>query len=119
MPSICMTPANLRQILALIMRISRPRCCSAAFFVVSEAICRDLSEWCKKGKHHLNFKLLNDKGNRQDRLYQVVVVIDDVEYGQGSDYSIKGAEQLAAEKTWNLLLEKHLINTEPNQTKEP
>ena len=78
-----------------------------------------LLEWCQKGKHHLNFKLLNDKGNRQDRLYQVVVVIDDVEYGQGSDYSIKGAEQLAAEKTWNLLLEKHLINTEPNQTKEP
>jgi ribonuclease-3 len=78
-----------------------------------------LLEWAQKEKHHLVFKLLNEKNSRQDRLYQVVVVIDDTEYGQGADYSIKGAEQLAAEKTWNMLVEQHIIHTEPNQTKEP
>ena len=75
-------------------------------------------EWCQKEKRHLNFKLLGEKGNRQDRLYQVVVVIDDKEYGQAADYSIKGAEQLAAEKTWNMLVEQHIIQIEPNQNKE-
>lgn len=78
-----------------------------------------LLEWCQKGKHQLNFKLLTERGSRQDRLYQVVVIIDSEEYGQAADYSIKGAEQLAAEKTWNMLVEQHKINTEPNQTKEP
>ncbi|MBR3699106.1 MAG: ribonuclease III [Bacteroidales bacterium] len=78
-----------------------------------------LLEWAQKEKRHLVFKLLNEKNNRQDRLYQVVVVIDDIEYGHGADYSIKGAEQLAAEKTWNMLVEQHIIKTEPNQTKEP
>ena len=72
-----------------------------------------LLEWAQKEKHRLVFKLLNEKGGRQDRLYQVVAVIDDVEYAQGADFSIKGAEQLAAEKTWNMLF------TETNQTKEP
>ena len=76
-----------------------------------------LLEWCQKEKHHLNFKLVGDKGSRQDRLYQVLVVIDDKEYGQASDYSIKGAEQLAAEKTWNMLVEQHIVKTE--QPKEP
>lgn len=76
-----------------------------------------LLEWCQKEKHHLNFKLVGDKGSRQDRLYQVLVVIDNKEYGQASDYSIKGAEQLAAEKTWNMLVEQHIVKTE--QPKEP
>lgn len=76
-----------------------------------------LLEWCQKEKHHLNFKLVGDKGSRQDRLYQVLVIIDDKEYGQASDYSIKGAEQLAAEKTWNMLVEQHIVKTE--QPKEP
>jgi ribonuclease-3 len=78
-----------------------------------------LLEWVQKEKRHLVFKLENEKGNRQDRLYRVVVVIDDVEYANGSDYSIKGAEQLAAEKTWNMLVEQQIIKTEPTQTKEP
>ena len=60
---------------------------------------------------------MGDKGSRQDRLYQVLVIIDDKEYGQASDYSIKGAEQLAAEKTWNMLVEQHIVKTE--QPKEP
>ena len=77
-----------------------------------------LLEWAQKEKHHLQFKLLNDAtGNRKERLYQVVTVIDEKEYAQGADFSIKGAEQLAAEKTWNMLVEQGIVNTE--QPKEP
>ena len=35
--------------------------------------------------------------------------IDDKEYAQGADYSIKGSEQLAAEKTWAMLVEQKII----------
>lgn len=76
-----------------------------------------LLEWSQKGKHHLVFKLLNERGNKQDRLYQVVVVIDDQEYAKGTDYSIKGAEQLAAEKTWNMLVEQNIIKPDQAQNK--
>lgn len=76
-----------------------------------------LLEWAQKEKHRLVFKMLNEKGNRQERLYHVVAVIDDVEYAQGADFSIKGAEQLAAEKTWNILVERKIVKTEQN--KEP
>lgn len=76
-----------------------------------------LLEWTQKEKHHLEFKLLNEKTGHQERLYKVVVVIDGKEYATGADHSIKGAEQLAAEKTWNLLVERQIIKTEPAQTK--
>ncbi len=77
-----------------------------------------LLEWAQKEKKHLVFKLLDDKvGGRQDRLYNVVTVIDEVEYAHGADYSIKGAEQLSAEKTWNMLVEQQIIKIE--QPKEP
>ena len=71
-----------------------------------------LLEWSQKEKHHLVFKLIEEKGNNHNKLYHVVVVIDDIEYGKGADYSIKGSEQLAAEKTWNMLVEKEIIKTE-------
>lgn len=62
-----------------------------------------LLEWAQKEKHQVNFKQLPSKGSGYQRLYVIQVVIDDKEYGQASDYSIKGAEQLAAEKTWNMM----------------
>ena len=68
-----------------------------------------LLEWSQKEKHHLVFKLIEDRNNGHNKLYHVVVVIDDKEYVTGADYSIKGAEQLSAEKTWNMLVEKEII----------
>ena len=68
-----------------------------------------LLEWSQKEKHHLVFKLIEDRNNGHNKLYHVVVVIDDKEYATGADYSIKGAEQLSAEKTWNMLVEKEII----------
>lgn len=71
-----------------------------------------LLEWSQKEKHHLSFKLLDSGNNNHERLYNVVVVIDQKEYCKGADFSIKGAEQLAAEKTWNTLVEQQVIKTE-------
>lgn len=62
-----------------------------------------LLEWAQKEKRQVTFKQIASKGNGYDRLYVIQVVIDDKEYAQGADHSIKGAEQLAAEKTWHLM----------------
>ena len=66
-----------------------------------------LLEWAQKEKHQVQFKNNNEKNNNHERLYHIVVVVDGEEYGKGADYSIKGAEQLAAEKTWQMLEEKN------------
>ena len=60
-----------------------------------------LLEWSQKEKHNLEFKHVGTQGDKFDKLYIVHVVIDGKEYGKASDFSIKGAEQLAAEKTWH------------------
>lgn len=67
-----------------------------------------LLEWSQKGRHQVAFKNTNEKNNH-DRLYHITVVLDGEEYGKGTDYSIKGAEQLAAEKTWQMLVEKNMV----------
>lgn len=71
-----------------------------------------LLEWSQKHKKHTSFNLLNGNGANHQKLYVVQVVINDEEFGQASDYSIKGAEQLAAEKTWNMLLERGIVSAE-------
>lgn len=62
-----------------------------------------LLEWAQKHKHCVEFKLVDTKGKGYDKLYNVKVVIDEKEYGDATDYSIKGAEQLASEKSWHLM----------------
>jgi ribonuclease III, bacterial len=64
-----------------------------------------LLEWAQKQKKHIEFKVLGEKGEGYNKLYIVQVNIDGKDYGQATDYSIKGAEQLAAEKTWTLMQE--------------
>jgi ribonuclease-3 len=64
-----------------------------------------LLEWGQKEKHHIVFKQISAKGVGYNKLYVIQVEIDDKEYAQASDYSIKGAEQLAAEKTWQMMHE--------------
>ena len=74
-----------------------------------------LLEGSQKEKHRLSFKMVNEKNTPHERLYYVVVVIDGEEYGKGADYSIKGAEQLAAEKTWNMLVEQNKASNEHHE----
>lgn len=75
-----------------------------------------LLEWAQKEKHKLFFKLIGGKENNpHEKLYHVVTVIDNEEYGKGADFSIKGAEQLAAEKTWNMLVEQNKASNEHHE----
>lgn len=65
-----------------------------------------LLEWAQRQKRHVVFNQVGTKGNGYDRLYYIQVTIDDEEYGKAADHSIKGAEQLAAEKTWLMMNEQ-------------
>lgn len=62
-----------------------------------------LLEWAQKEKRQVIFKQIASKGNGYDKLYVIQVAIDGKDYAKASDYSIKGAEQLAAEKTWQMM----------------
>ena len=62
-------------------------------------------EWSQKNKHRLEFKIDHTKGESFDKLYYVKLFIDEKEYAEACDYSIKGAEQLAAEKAWHIIEE--------------
>lgn len=65
-----------------------------------------LLEWAQKEKHLINFKQVGSNGSGYDKHYVVQVLIDEKEYAKATDYSIKGAEQLAAEKTWLMMNEQ-------------
>lgn len=65
-----------------------------------------LLEWAQRQKRHVVFNQVGVKGAGYDRLYHIQVTIDDKEYGKAADHSIKGAEQLAAEKTWLMMNEQ-------------
>lgn len=60
-------------------------------------------EWAQKEKHELQFELLDEIGEKQNKQYLVAVVVDGVSISKSQDYTIKGAEKLAAEKAYQLL----------------
>lgn len=60
-------------------------------------------EWTQKRKKKLDFRLMDQSKKDSRNLYHVQIFIDDEGYAEAEDYSIKGAEQRAAEKTWQLL----------------
>ena len=62
-----------------------------------------LLEWSQKHKKKLEFKLLEEVGTGNKKMYHVQIVIDDKAYADALDRSIRGAEQLAAEKTCQVL----------------
>jgi ribonuclease-3 len=60
-------------------------------------------EWAQKTKRELQFELIEEIGEKQQKQYIVAVMVDGVSISQSQDYSIKGAEKLAAEKAYQLL----------------
>ena len=57
-----------------------------------------LIEWSQKEKMTLEFKVVEEIGNGYRKKYLVNILIADEIYTDGLDYSIKGAEQIAAGK---------------------
>ncbi len=62
-----------------------------------------LLEWSQKHKKKLVFKLLEEVGTGNKKQYHVQIFIDDKPYSDALDRSIRGAEQMAAEKTIKML----------------
>ncbi len=57
-------------------------------------------EWAQKERKQLQFNVIDEVGNGYKKQYIVAVVVDGIAIAQSQHYSIKGAEQLAAEKAW-------------------
>ena len=60
-------------------------------------------EWAQKEKKDLSFKVVEEIGEKQDKQFKVALIVDEEIITEAIDYSIKGAEKIAAEKGWNLL----------------
>ncbi|MFO8053919.1 MAG: ribonuclease III [Bacteroidales bacterium] len=62
-----------------------------------------LIEWAQKEHRVICFKVVDEIGQGNEKQYVARVYIDDHPYEEACDFSIKGAEKLAAEKTYNTL----------------
>jgi ribonuclease-3 len=65
-------------------------------------------EWSQKERKQVEFVMVDEleNGTKNRRLYVVHLLIDGELTGKGHDYSIKKAEQKAAEQAWKLLADK-------------
>jgi len=57
-------------------------------------------EWAQKEKKDIEFKVLEEIGEKQEKMYLVALIVDGNTLSSAKDYSIKGAEKLAAETAW-------------------
>ena len=62
-----------------------------------------LLEWTQKRRKHLEFRLLDETMENHRKIFHVQIFIDNQGYAECSDFSLKRAEQIAAEKTYNML----------------
>ena len=64
-------------------------------------------EWAQKDKKQIQFLILDEVGTGHKKQYIIELVIDEKPLARGQDYSIKGAEQQAAEKAWQKITEEN------------
>jgi len=69
-------------------------------------------EWSQKERKQAEFVMVDEleNGNRNRKLYVVHLLIDGALAGKGHDYSIKKAEQKAAEQAWKNLSSQFLTD---------
>ena len=65
-----------------------------------------LLEWSQKNKTNLVYKVIDETGAGNKKQYHVQVFIEGKPYADALDRSIRGAEQLAAEKTCHTLFDE-------------
>jgi len=61
-------------------------------------------EWAQKNKKDFRFQVLSEKTIKNRKQFKVGVFVKDEMIAEAYDYTIKGAENLAAEKAWKVLL---------------
>ncbi len=57
-------------------------------------------EWAQKEKNKLEFKVVDEIFEKNKKRYFVAIVVNEKTISQSQDFSIKGAENSAAEKAW-------------------
>jgi ribonuclease III len=62
-----------------------------------------LIEWSQKERKEVNFNVVTEIGMGSSKQYIVEIKVEDDICAVGQDYSIKGAEKIAAEKAYTLL----------------
>lgn len=63
-----------------------------------------LIEWAQKEKKEVDFRVIGERGEKSHRQYEIEIYVDDEAISIGVDFSIKGAEKIAAEKACNTLI---------------
>ncbi|GAB4320989.1 MAG: ribonuclease III [Bacteroidales bacterium] len=66
-------------------------------------------EWSQRVKIPVEFRMVEEMGSGFGKQYKVHLMIRDEVYGEGIDYSIKGAEQIAAGKAMARLTEEQEV----------
>lgn len=67
-------------------------------------------EWSQKNKISASFDVIDEIGKKFQKQYEVGVFVDGKEIARARDYSIRGAEKIAAEKSWHILNEDNEDN---------
>ncbi len=62
-------------------------------------------EWSQKSKIKFRFQMLSEETLKNKKQFKVAVIIKDKMVAEACDYTIKGAENLAAEKAWAIISE--------------
>ncbi|MEI7499639.1 MAG: ribonuclease III [Bacteroidota bacterium] len=76
------------------------------YFNVDELVNQDgnfkskILEWAQREKRQTQFNVVDEVGSGYKKQYIVELLVDGEAIARGQDYSIKGAEQNAAEKSW-------------------
>lgn len=60
-------------------------------------------EWAQKEKVNLQFSVVEEQNIKGQKQFQVALLVNKEPMAKALDYSIKGAENLAAEKAWSQL----------------
>lgn len=63
-----------------------------------------LIEWAQKEKKNVEFRMIGERGEKNQKQYEIEILVDDTPVSQGIDFSIKGAEKIAAEKACHTLI---------------
>lgn len=63
-----------------------------------------LIEWAQKEKKEVEFRVISERDEITNKQYEVEVYVDEDPISRGIDFSIKGAEKIAAEKACKFLI---------------
>lgn len=84
------------------------------YFDLDELVNQELNfkskiiEWGQKERKNMQFVVVDEVGSGYKKQYVVEVVVDGNPIARSQHYSIKGAEQLAAEKAWAQISSEHI-----------